>query len=164
MSEVLPFDVNAAIKADATITSLAGGTAINIIPLNNAEPCDSSGSPLGKVFLRYYWMPGQFSINRWFMRRDKIRYYVMDRDYVRMMKVADRLIYMLNNVTEPENGHIVTCEDNLLHVKHSWITNSTTLMPNEKNGLAQVMLEFEFRYVPLESNLHWDPSYEPPDE
>lgn len=147
---LLPYDVNSYLKTHASMTGLlttlgVTGT-LDIVPLNDPEPCDSSGSPLRRPFIRYYWLPNINSLEGWFVRKDRIRYYIMDRDYDRMMRIANTMILILNPQASA-NPHKIACSDGSNRIFHSRIVSSNMLNPNEAGGLAASMLEFELRYV-----------------
>lgn len=145
---LLPYDINNYIKTHASIVAILStygiATPLEIVPLNTAEPCSSQIN--GLPFLRYFWMPNIVSTEKYFIRRDRVRYYVMDRDFDRGWAIANKLTILFNQ-RAAGNPHVVTCADNSNRIFHSKITASNSMAPNEANGLAQTMLEFEFRYV-----------------
>ena len=154
---LLPYDVNAYLLtkliADNTNSSsrLYGywpNNNINIIPMNDPEPCDPSDQPLGLTYIRYFWQPNILSSGRYFIRRDRMRYYVMGRDYDQMWSTGERMVEIFNPVAvQPTAITSGSGSKPSNRIFHSWITGSNTTAPTEIGGLAAFMLEFEFRYV-----------------
>lgn len=148
---LLPYDVNSFIKTHSAMTSLLSTLGVtgtlDIVPLNEPEPCNAAGTPLARPFLRYFWMPNIVSANKYFIRRDRVRYYVMDRDFDRNWQIANTLVKILGNPELRGNPHKIPCSDGANRIFYSTITASNSTAPNEVNGLAQTMLEFEIKYT-----------------
>lgn len=142
MANLVVYDINSFIKNDSTITSLAGGQIV-IMPLVATENCNATytGSPL----IRYYWMPGLYSTNNYWTRRDRIKYYVMDRDIDRLFQVTDRMVRILDAQGVPLPK--IPCLDNTHRIDWTGLMTSASIHPKEVNGLAQEMLEFEVHYL-----------------
>lgn len=154
---LLPYDVNTYLKTklladNANASSRLYGywpnNNLNFVPLNAPEPCDPSGQPLGLVYVRYYWAPNIPSITRYFHRRDRIRFYIMGRDFDKMWSTGERIVEILNpvdRIPEPIGSAAGSKPNNFVY--HTWITGSNSMAPIEIGGLASFMLEFEFRYA-----------------
>lgn len=158
---LLPYDVNTYVKSklltdNANVNSSLKGfwptsDYLQFVPLNEAEPCTPDGQPLGVVYVRYFWMPNVMSMRTYFIRKDRIRYYVMGRDYDQMWKVSERIVEILDPVHQ--NPVLATPKplpastgkpENFIF--SSWIIGSNSMAPTEIGGLAATMLEFEVRY------------------
>ncbi len=151
---ILPYDVNAYLKQHDALLDLLetyGLDGIDIIPLNQAEPCDDefddgAGGAIGKPFIRYKWLPGVFSNPRVFLRRDRIRYYVMDRDFDRMWQITNVLVQIFSATTTPQQP-VIPCDSSDNVIFNYYVTRSDTKEPREPSGLAEQMIEVEFTFV-----------------
>lgn len=152
---ILPYDVNAYLSTHSTLTgvlSTYGLSSIQILPLNSEEPCSTTTDDCGNTiqtfgpFITYFWMPGVRSNEAYFLRKDRIRYHVLDRDFDRMWNIAEALVEILD--TEIPAGKIpIACSDHKNKIMNYFLTNSKTNAPRESGGLADTMLEFEFLYT-----------------
>ena len=140
---ILPYDVNSYLKTHADLA----GYNLEFVPLNDPEPCDGSGNPLGVPYIRYFWSPNILSMNKYFIRTDRIRYYIMSRDYDKGWQLADKITQILNPKDIAGGHHQIPCDDGTNRILSSRTTGSNTAAPTQLGGHAQTMLEFEFRYV-----------------
>jgi hypothetical protein len=140
---LLPYDINAFIQADPVITSLAGGT-IDISAFLATEDCGIADF-YGKPIMRFHWMPNINSAKKYFLRNDRIRYYIMDRNYDRMMGIGERMVEILDQ--EQRAQILIPSIGGTNVIMWSRILNSQTIQPTERDGMAQFLLDFEFKYT-----------------
>lgn len=140
---LLPYDINAFLKADPVITNLAGGP-IEIQAFVATEDCNITDF-FGKPIIRYHWAPNITSARKYLIRNDRIRYYVMDRNYDRMMGIGERMVAILDQ--EHRADILIPSVGNTNLIMWSRIVQANTMAPVERDGMAQFMLDFEFKYT-----------------
>lgn len=156
---LLPYDINTYLKTklladnadtDSRLYGYWPNNNLQIVPMNDPEPCDPSGNSMGLTYIRYFWLPNVRSLNTYFIRRDRIRYYVMGRDFDQMWSTGERMVEIFNPLAQSPTiiGSAAGTKPNN-RVFHTWITGSNSMAPTEIGGLGAFMLEFEFRYTQI---------------
>lgn len=126
------YDVNAFLKEDATLQSIAGKT-MNFFPVIGY----GTESP---PFVVYYFNPFIPSVEAYWNRYDNVRYSIYDSDADRLFKIAERFIYLLGRGdTVGKNGGI---ESQNHRFKSAIFVGSSILEPLEKEGWYQMDLDF----------------------
>lgn len=126
------YDVNAFLKEDATLQTLAGKT-MNFFPVigYGTEP---------PPFVVYYFNPSIPSVESYWNRFDNVTYSIYDSDVDRMFKIADRIIYLLGRGDTVAKSGGVESENH--RFKSSMFVGSNVLEPLEKEGWYQMDLSF----------------------
>lgn len=145
---ILPYDLNAYIQAKAELLALIatwGQTSISIVPLNESEPC-AAGSVDGFPFLAYAWMPSVMSNNMYFLREDRVRYYVRGRDFDQCMQIYNMLIRIFDTNVFPTPK--IPCSTGENSIKNTYATkNSYNVGPRTIGGLAEFVFEIDVLYT-----------------
>lgn len=129
------FDVNTYLKNDATIQTHMGATP-NIKPLVGYQ---QEAPP----FIVYQWRPGNYNVERYFIRVDIIRYTIFDDEYDRGSAIAERMERLLNI---GDNAHTAIASSNY-RIMASDLNNGDTGAPLEREGWYSFRLDYKIEYV-----------------
>lgn len=126
------YDVNAFLKNDATLQTIAGKT-MNFFPVigYGDEPAP---------FVVYFFSPAIPDVEAFWNRYDNIRYSIYDSDVDRLFKISDRIIYLLGRGDTVQEADGITSTDH--RFKSAEFVDSTLLTPLEKQGWYQMDLDF----------------------
>jgi len=137
MATISVYDINNYIKANTSITTLAGKT-IEIYPtLGYAD----TNSP----FIVYYFSPSIPSVESWWMRKDLILYSIYDVDMDRMLNIGEVMISLLSKGDEIAGAGGVTGTNT--RILSAEFVNSFVEAPSERDGWYRMDLEFNIYHV-----------------
>lgn len=124
------YDVNTFLKADATLTSLAG-KSMNFFPVIGYG---SEAAP----FVVYYYEPGTPSIESYWTRRDAVRYSIYDSDVSRLFSLTERFIALLGSSDQVQG----TIPSDSVRILNSFLYSTNLSEPMEKEGWYQMDMDF----------------------
>ena len=131
------YDVNTFLKADATLTSVAG-------KVMNFFPVIGYGSETAP-FVVYYYEPGTPSIESYWLRRDVVRYAIYDSNVARLFSIAERFITLLGS-SDKVQGTIPSASVRMLN---SFLFATNLTEPIEKEGWYLMDMDFYLLSVSL---------------
>lgn len=138
------FDINTYVKADSTVTALAG-RAIPIRPLVGVE---DDVDP----FILYWWLPSIVSIDEYFINQDTFRYHILDKDAERGMRIQQAVRERLNLANNIQ-GKIPSTTGRVLWLAElrsgTGAFSAGLGSPKEREGFYTLQLNFQVGYVPL---------------
>jgi hypothetical protein len=124
------YDINTFLKADATLTSIAG-KVMNFFPVLGY----GTETP---PFVIYYYNPAIPSVESYWNRYDAIRYSVYDSDVDRLFQISERMIYLLGRGDQIQG----TVPSSNVRVVSSQLVGTGLSEPLEKEGWYQMDLDF----------------------
>jgi len=126
------YDVNAHLKNDATLQTLAGKT-MSFFPViaTDGEPAP---------FVVYFYNPMVSNVETYWERYDYIKYSIFDTDVDRLFKISERFIDLLSigDGVAKQNG----ITSNTVRILSSKQTGSSLTAPLEINGWYRMNLDF----------------------
>lgn len=131
------YDINTFLKADATLTSIAG-KVMNFFPVLGY----GTETP---PFVIYYYNPSIPSVESYWNRYDAIRYSVYDSDVDRLFQISERMIYLLGRGDQIQG----TVPSSNVRVVSSQLVGTGLSEPLEKEGWYQMDLDFSVFSVSL---------------
>jgi hypothetical protein len=133
MAKLSVYDVNTHLKADATLTSIAGKT-MNFMPV---VATDSETAP----FVVYFYSPSIPNPDAYWIRKDNIRYSIFDTDVDRLFNIAERILAILGTTGSiAKSGGVVGTNSRIIS---SYQTGSSLAAPLELNGWYRMNLDFK---------------------
>ena len=133
MAKLSVYDVNAHLKADATLTSVAG-KSMSFMPVvaTNGETAP---------FVVYFYSPSIPSPDAYWIRKDNVRYSIFDTDVDRLFNIAERILAILGTTGSiAKSGGVVGTNSRILS---SYQTGSSLAAPLELNGWYRMNLDFK---------------------
>lgn len=131
------YDINTFLKADATLTSIAG-KVMNFFPVLGY----GTETP---PFVIYYYNPSIPSVESYWNRYDAIRYSVYDSNVDRLFQISERMIYLLGRGDQIQG----TVPSSNVRVVSSQLVGTGLSEPLEKEGWYQMDLDFSVFSVSL---------------
>ena len=131
------YDINTFLKADATLTSIAG-KVMNFFPVLGY----GTETP---PFVIYYYNPAIPSVESYWNRYDAIRYSIYDSNVDRLFQISERMIYLLGRADQIQG----TVPSANVRVVSSQLVGSGLSEPLEKEGWYQMDLDFSVFSVSL---------------
>ena len=131
------YDINTFLKADATLTSIAG-KVMNFFPVLGY----GTETP---PFVIYYYNPSIPSVESYWNRYDAIRYSVYDSNVDRLFQISERMIYLLGRGDQIQG----TVPSANVRVVSSQVVGTGLSEPLEKEGWYQMDLDFSVFSVSL---------------
>lgn len=131
------YDVNTFLRADATLTSIAG-------KVMNFFPVIGYGSETAP-FVVYYYEPGTPSIESYWMRRDAVRYSIYDSDVARLFSITERFIALLGKSDQVQG----TIPSSNVRILNSFLYSTNLTEPIEKEGWYLMDMDFYLISVSL---------------
>lgn len=131
------YDINTFLKADATLTSIAG-KVMNFFPVLGY----GTETP---PFVIYYYNPAIPSVESYWNRYDAIRYSIYDSNVDRLFQISERMIYLLGRGDQIQG----TVPSSNVRVVSSQLVGSGLSEPLEKEGWYQMDLDFSVFSVSL---------------
>lgn len=137
ISTLAAYDINAFIKADSELQTIAGKT-IDIYPIIG---------PGGETapFAVYYVSSTIPNLEAWWNRYDTISYTVYDTDINRLYKIGERMIELLSK------GHVIADADGKegtdTRLLSTYFTGSEVMDSIERDGWFTMNLDFVVYYT-----------------
>jgi hypothetical protein len=131
------YDINTFLKADATLTNIAG-KVMNFFPVLGY----GTETP---PFVIYYYNPSIPSVESYWNRYDAIRYSVYDSNVDRLFQISERMIYLLGRGDQIQ-GSVPSSN---VRVVSSQLVGTGLSEPLEKEGWYQMDLDFSVFSVSL---------------
>jgi|LakMenE01Jun11ns_1017448.scaffolds.fasta_scaffold9959632_23 hypothetical protein len=137
ISTIAVYDLNAFLKADATITSIAGKT-LNFFPV---VATDSEPAP----FVVYFYNPMIPDVEAYWMRYDAVKYSIFDTNADRLFRLSERFVEILGHGDQIQTSGGVNGTDT--RIFSCYQTGSNLIAPLEINGWYRMNLDFKLCYV-----------------
>lgn len=137
ISTIAVYDLNAFLKADTVITTIAGKT-LNFFPV---VATDSEPAP----FVVYFYNPMVPDVEAYWLRYDVIKYSIFDTDVDRLFRLSERFVELLGHGDQIEAAGGVTGTDT--RILSCYQTGSNLIAPLEINGWYRMNLDFKLCYV-----------------
>ena len=131
------FDVNAFLRADETLKTIAGKRM-------NYYPIIGDGDDNGP-FVVYYYNPTIPSVESYWNRYDVIDYVIFDNNIERMYKLGEQIIYLLGRGDATSEPGGIEGQDT--RIFSTYLIDTSVEAAEEKDGWFKMNLSFAIYYV-----------------
>ena len=137
ISTIAVYDLNAFLKNDSVITTIAGKT-LNFFPVvaTDAEPAP---------FVVYFYTPLVPNVEAYWQRYDAVKYSIFDTDVDRLFRLSERFLELLSH--GDEIAHTGGVEGTDTRILSCFQTGANLVAPLEINGWYRMNLDFKLCYV-----------------